>query len=96
MEVEVHMNASAILVATVVGFVVGGLWYLLANHREKPLKAWAVAGMMPATPAPTRADFRKVRRVMFRSTRGIRLHPRFWVLLLGLAGSGVLQQIQSC
>ena len=27
MEVEVHMNATAILVATVVGFVVGGLWY---------------------------------------------------------------------
>ena len=27
MEVDVHMNAMAILVATVAGFLVGGLWY---------------------------------------------------------------------
>jgi tetratricopeptide (TPR) repeat protein len=26
--------------------VVGGLWYLLANHRERPAKAWAVAASL--------------------------------------------------
>ncbi|MBT8070241.1 MAG: tetratricopeptide repeat protein [Gammaproteobacteria bacterium] len=33
-------NGSGIYVAI---FVVGGLWYLLAHHRERPVKSWLVA-----------------------------------------------------
>lgn len=35
-------NGSGIYVAI---FVVGGLWYLLANYRDKPAKAWGGAGI---------------------------------------------------